>query len=317
MTAKPSATPIGVRRVPVSAAGQSTHFRAFYPSEGTPDTVNIDPWQFSAVLDGQPKSGSHGLVLISHGFDGNDLGHHLLAADLVSRGFVVAAVQHIDDRLRIGTRDHFRLRAGEVSAALEVLLDDPLLGRVIDGERIGAFGYSLGGLTVLLAAGGVISLDRMYAHCATNPSDDPTFCALAMGQSRMAPDATSAAPRDAPAETAPPIPVKAIALAAPVGVPLEETSKIEAPVLLIRAEEDAELRSPFHAEHLRDLLGPVVTYEVEPVHHYAFISPFPEAIAPEVGPPALDPPGFDRAGFLTRVNARIADFFRAELAGVH
>ncbi len=42
----------------------------------------------------------------------------------------------------------------------------------VDAARIGAFGFSTGGFTVLAAAGGVPDLSLIGPHCAANPGLD-------------------------------------------------------------------------------------------------------------------------------------------------
>jgi hypothetical protein len=53
---------------------------------------------------------------------------------------------------------------------------------------------------------------------------------------------------------------------------------------------------------------------VERLHHYAFLSPFPEKIAGEVDEPAQDPEGFDRAEFLAQTNQTIIELFEQAFA---
>ncbi len=102
--------------------------------------------------------------------------------------------------------------------------------------------------------------------------------------------------------------------AAPVGLLFDDLSRVQTPVLLIRAGADQALRFPYHAENVHNLLPGAHRYDViEGLHHYAFLSPFPSKIAYSVGEPAQDPDGFDRAAFLAETNLTIAAFFKEAL----
>lgn len=108
--------------------------------------------------------------------------------------------------------------------------------------------------------------------------------------------------------------IKAAVVAAPVGVPFDDMARVTMPMMLIRAGADQTLRYPYHAENIHKRLPAKHQYKViEGLHHYAFLSPFPDSIATEVGEPASDPEDFDRAAFLAKINSEIVDFFREQL----
>ena len=44
-------------------------------------------------------------------------------------------------------------------------------------------------------------------------------------------------------------------------------------------------------------------------HHFAFITPFPDAMVDDVGAPARDPAGFDRRAFLAEIDGQILVFW--------
>jgi predicted dienelactone hydrolase len=50
---------------------------------------------------------------------------------------------------------------------------------------------------------------------------------------------------------------------------------------------------------------------VDGAHHYAFLSPWPEAMRSPAIVPSVDPPGFDRRAFLDRLYVEITAFLRA------
>jgi predicted dienelactone hydrolase len=259
------------------------------------------------------------LIVISHGLGGNDWGHHLLAQTLVRHGFVVAAIKHPEDFKRAGHPEVTILRPSELAKTIDHVLNDPTFGAAIDPKRIGAFGYSLGGYTVLSAAGAQTEYARIEQHCA-HATRDPNYCLGEPGGAKFPLwlrilQATQRLPvvdldMDVHDKR-----IAAIAVAAPLAQVVSDASRVTIPTLLIRAGNDKELVYPFHAEHLHTLLPATHDYKViEDLGHYAFLGPFPATITAEVGAPAQDPEGFDRAAFLEDINAEIAAFFVQSLA---
>lgn len=118
------------------------------------------------------------LVLLSHGVGGSALQMMWLGRALAADGYVAAAVDHHGASAAEPAFDPrgFRMpwhRARDLSVALDRLLDDPLWGPRIDGARIGAVGFSIGGYTVAALAGARTDLDRFAAFCRS-PRRDAT-----------------------------------------------------------------------------------------------------------------------------------------------
>ena len=113
---------------------------------------------------------------------------------------------------------------------------------VLDPRRVGAFGFSAGGFTVLAAAGGRPDLARMGRHCA----DHPGFFDCGVVKTHPLPD---------PAWTAQPDRrIKAVVAAAPaLGFTFGRTglSRVTMPVQLWRADNDAVLPAPCYAYAVR------------------------------------------------------------------
>ena len=147
----------------------------FYPTHESEAETRFGPWELSVARNSAPASGHFPLIAISHGLSGNDWNHHLLASRLVKAGFVVAAVRHPDDLLRVGQPKITVLRPRELTAAIDAVLTDSRFGPIVDAERIGAFGFSLGGFTVLVVAGGRIEYEKIARHCS-NAEKDPEYC---------------------------------------------------------------------------------------------------------------------------------------------
>ena len=309
---------LGVRRLLTEVAGTPVPIRLFYPTNAQAEATRFGPWELFVAKDAMPAAGPFPLIVISHGLSGNGWNHHLLARDLVEVGFVVAATQHPDDLLRIGRPEVAVLRPLELSAGIDAVLNDAQLGPRVDATKIGAFGFSLGGFTALSAAGGLADHDRIRTHCA-QAANDPEFCIGEEGGARLPiwlriRRMGYSIPKVDVSRDVIDGRISAVVAAAPVGVPFQDMSRVQMPVLLLRAGADRALRFPYHAEHVRSLLPAGHSYQtLEGLHHYAFLSPFPASIARDVGAPAEDPEGFDRKAFLEEINQVIVAFFKTNL----
>jgi len=105
---------------------------------------------------------------------------------LASHGYVVAAMDHQGNTLT----DFFSSDETVAQVAMERPYDvrftwqqmmqftapgDPLLGGMVDGERVAMTGHSFGGYTALMVAGGRVNVSQAQAACAAgDPSD--IFC---------------------------------------------------------------------------------------------------------------------------------------------
>ena len=130
----------------------------------------------SAAPDAAPLVGTRRpLILLSHGFGGTASGLGWLGAALAAHGFIAVAVDHpgnnaLEDSTVEGS-SLFWLRAVDLSAAISAILDDKIFGSQIDPARIGAAGHSLGGYTVVAAAGGITEPEQLEAFCRSAAAD--------------------------------------------------------------------------------------------------------------------------------------------------
>lgn len=308
---------IAIKTASTQVQGSDVQVRYFYPTVDQADVVELGPWAFDAALNGRPAAGDFPVVIISHGFAANLYSHHDLAQMLAHNGMVAVTVQHANDIFRVGTAEHLVLRPQEISAALDMVLSDPTLAPHVDAKNIGAFGFSLGGYTVLAAAGGMASFQRAQDHCA-NPQKDAGFCLATGGEdlrdfALMLRDLLAPPPAiDLAANVHDPR-IKAIAVAAPVGAPFSSLDNVRVPTLLYRAGRDGVLRYPYHAERVHKLLPKGHVYRVRPdVGHLSFMSEIPEAMKAFVA--AEDLHGPKQAAFLKTFNTEITSFFIRHLA---
>jgi predicted dienelactone hydrolase len=130
----------------------------------------------SAARDAKPAAGPRRpLILLSHGNGGTASALAWLATALAAHGFVVVAVNHPgNNALEDYTVEGFSLwwlRAVDLSAVIDAMLNDKVFGSRIDPARIGAAGHSLGGYTVIAIAGGITNPARLQAFCRSPAAD--------------------------------------------------------------------------------------------------------------------------------------------------
>ena len=115
------------------------------------------------------------LILLSHGIGGSSYMMAWLGSALASHGFIAAAVNHpgnnaLEDYTLPGAI-FWGQRAHDLSTLLDLLLADATFGPLIDPKRVGAAGFSLGGLTVIELAGGIAEFSRYQEFCKSPKAD--------------------------------------------------------------------------------------------------------------------------------------------------
>lgn len=297
----------------------------YYPTTAPERPLVMGPFALHAAVSAPAAASMKGLILLSHGTGGSELGHSSLAQALARHGYLVAAVRHPGDNwqdrslLQQGVSAYFSQRPQHLSRVLDALLQDPAWGPRIaadaDGPRVGALGHSAGGTSVLALAGGEPDPQRLLAHCSKHRVDDPIFCSL--GRSTAAASApaitTDTAGRDAQWPM-PPLTdrrVRAVVALAPVGVIFSARSLqgIRIPVTIYGAERDRFLVPRFHAQWIAYNMPTAEVHEVRDAWHFAFMDTPVMPIPTEDGDLAADPPGFDRARFLAGLTRELPAFF--------
>ena len=295
------------------STGAATDLTVYYPTPGGESSIRRDLYTLSAAQDAPPADGKLPVILWSHGSGGTTLAHHDSAEWLARRGFIVIAPLHAGnnhfDHSGEGTARMWQGRPRALTAALDAVIADKVLGAHVDVARVGAAGFSAGGYSVLAAAGAVGDMTLLSKHCAAHASEDPEFCSLSHGQA--ADDATKPPPIHVQDKR-----IRAVVAMAPVGALFgnDAMAELTAPVRIYRAEKDMVLRQPFHAERVHQLLPKAEYVVVNNAGHYAFLAPFPAGLGPGVGPVADDPPGFDRPAYHAKLNAELTQFFLRTLA---
>lgn len=121
------------------------------------------------------------VVLLSHGFGSEPKSFSYLGEHLASYGIAAVSVEHIgsDSDYELEILEGAKTRAIAPQEFIERPLDiqyvldelerrnrsDPMLKGVLDLDRVGAIGHSLGGYTTLALAGAEINVDRLQKQC--------------------------------------------------------------------------------------------------------------------------------------------------------
>ena len=252
------------------------------------------------------------LVVFSHGNGGTLEGHLDTAQALAEAGFVVAAPMHTGDNYRDQSRAvdiGGRVRA--LSAVIDWVERDWVAGGV-DPARVGAFGFSAGGMTVLIAAGARPDLALIGPHCAAHPGDYD--CRLMAAHHVTAPAAGGAQPVFAADAR-----VRAIVVAAPaLGFTLAGggAADVRVPVQLWRADADAVLPAPDYADAVRVALPVAPEFHAVPgAGHFDFLAPCSVALARVAPPICSEGGGFDRAKFHAVFDRAVVGFFGRTIGG--
>ena len=160
----------------------------WYPThhEGAEDIVQDSKvWRtISGHRDAPVASGAHPVVLMSHGMYGNALNQAWLAQELARAGVVSVLPNHPGtttfDRDPAAAR-HLWLRATDLGVSLDAVIADARFGDHLDVSRVAAAGHSLGGYTVMAAAGARHDPVAFAHYCAIVPMR-PDCQAIAMWQ---------------------------------------------------------------------------------------------------------------------------------------
>ena len=181
---------------------------------------------------------------------------------------------------------------------------------MIDADRIGVFGFSIGGFTAIVLAGGRPDFSKI----ATHPADDPPSIYFG-GSPQERGERARRLLRAPPAS--PDGRVRAILVMAPaLGFLFDDLGLIDVrvPVRLYRVEHDQILHHPYDGETYRRML-PVTpdTIVVADAGHYIFLAPPPAILARLVPNVFKDRGSFDRFAFHRQLNAETEEFFKTAL----
>jgi predicted dienelactone hydrolase len=287
--------------------GKPIEVGVWYPTDAAPSEQRIELAMQTVAPDAPVKGHKLPLVLISHGHGGSYAGHADTAQALAEAGFVAAAITHNGDSWRDPSAPTaIWERPRQLKLLADYLLKNWPQHAVLDPARIGAFGFSAGGFTVLAAAGGEPQLAVMQEHCRAHPTFED--CQI-MAQHPQSFGQKIVWTHDSR--------IRAVVSAAPaIGFAFgkQGLAAVRVPVQLWRAAEDDVLPHPFYAEAVRLTLPKAPETHVVPnAGHYDFLSPCSAELAKQVPAICTSRPGFDRAAFHVQFNHDIVAFFKRTL----
>ncbi|THD74344.1 MAG: dienelactone hydrolase [Phenylobacterium sp.] len=298
---------VGFETISIPVAGDKPlQAGVWYPTDAAEAMTPLALGRQSVAPGAAVLGHGHPLVVISHGTGGSFADHFDIARALAQSGFVVAAVSHTGDTYDDRSRAlRITERPGQLVRLIDYMTADWRGHAAIDAQRIGAFGFSSGGFTVLGAIGGEPNLALLAPHCARHPH----FFDCQLNRQ------FAAFPRPAtPAPVAHDPRIKAAVVAAPaLGFTFAPSglAKVRIPVQLWRAEWDTVLPQPYYAETVHGLL-PKADYRVAPrADHFDFLPPCSEGLAKAA--PSICVSNIDRATFHQTFNAEVVRFFREKL----
>jgi predicted dienelactone hydrolase len=295
------------------ADGKSFPVAVWYPTAGHPrPTTLLGPLLMDVAADGPIQGSELPLVVISHGNGGGPGSHADLALALASVGYVVAAPMHTgdnySDQSAVGSESWLSGRNQQLRATVDHMLGTSQGRDRIDPQRVGAFGFSAGGFTVLTAIGAQPDLRTIATHC----QESPEFACDLLRQANsplLKPETSSAAGIFLPDAR-----IKAAVLAAPgLGFTFapDRLSNVSVPVQLWSADQDANVPYASNTRLVREGLGPQAEFHSVPgAGHFSFLAPCGLLRPPGV---CADPAEFDRKAFHASMNASVVAFFDAHL----
>ncbi len=163
----------GFRQISVTdSQGEPLNVAVWYPAieEGKRETVGENAAFFGGevIRNAAPVMGTHPLIVISHGFNGNWRNLSWLAAAMADQGYIVAAVDHPGtttfNQNPADARKLWR-RPRDISRVIDFIVQSSHLSGSVDNARIAAIGHSLGGWTVMSLAGARFDPSLFQNNC--------------------------------------------------------------------------------------------------------------------------------------------------------
>jgi predicted dienelactone hydrolase len=244
------------------------------------------------------------LIVISHGMFEDRYSHFDTAEFLADAGFAVVAINHSQDStLDLGgkTADDisaFLIRPVDIRRTIDFLENRPFAGVDLDLRHIGFFGFSRGGYTGLVLAGGTPDFNTLVIQCP------PVVHMCAQIQDhKIPPHASGYEPR-----------IAAYVIADPVDFFPDKASlkNVHVPIQLWSSELGGMGVRPQEVSAVAMNLPEKPEFHlVVGATHLSFDCPCSkEAKLSNPTVVCVDPPGFDRAAFHREFNEHVAAFFQ-------
>jgi predicted dienelactone hydrolase len=156
--------------VPANDSDRTLTGAVWYPCSAPTQDIAIESRVITAAKDCSIVGNKLPLIVVSHGRAGWFGGHHSTAAAIADAGFVVAAISHpgdnMSDRSRVDDLSALAQRPADVERLVDFMLASYVDALKLDKERIGFFGFSMGGYTGLVILGAVPDFKKGLPGCA-------------------------------------------------------------------------------------------------------------------------------------------------------
>lgn len=280
--------------------------------------------------DWHPRVQKTPLIVLSHGTGGNAMQMGWLAHHLCTHGYACAAVNHHgNNSLEPYLPQGFLLwweRATDLSVLLDQLLTLDDVSQHIDTGRMGAAGFSLGGYTVIAAAGGRASLAEFERFCqgpdrditCEGPREFPQ--ALAMYPEMIANDAQARASVARHEESFKDPRLRAVFAMNPVlagAFTAQGLDDVNVPVHIVACRGDTIVPAKTNGCRFAQLIeGAELTLLEGPLEHYVFLAEATEAGRRLEPDGCVDAPGVERAAIHAKTAGMARQFFSQHLGAV-
>ncbi|PJG57290.1 hydrolase [Bradyrhizobium forestalis] len=284
----------------------------WYPCAAEPTVVALGRLSVPTVdrLEGAkdcPVTGAKlPLIIVSHGNSGYFALHLDIIEALANAGFIVAAINHPGNNtndMSARGMSVWASRPAHMVRLLDFMLHEWKDRSAIDPARVGLFGFSLGGFTGLVLAGGRPDFRRFAPNC--KQENKSTVCEeLRAGEF----------PADPPHDAR----IKAAVIVDPAvsfSFTPENLAGIGIPLQVWRSELGGGGVNAAGVAYVTRSLPGKPDIHVVPAGHYAFLPPCTAELAAFRPQVCADPDGFDRAAFHREFNAAVVKFFHEQLVG--
>ncbi len=285
----------------------------WYPTDVPEVSWQAGPFEIAASRDVAAARGTFPVLLLSHGHLGGPLSHRDLAAALARQGYIVVVPTHLGDAEGYplaGQDQVLARRPRQAIAALDAAFRDDRIAAHANRDRIGVIGYSAGGYTALLLAGAKADFALAASYCQAHGTADIGSCGP---EKDIWADAAASLAHWTPPIN--PYPIEALVLLDPLATMfgVADLAAVKIPVLLVRPEDDADMKAGANALALASDLPHPPQERVVPGRHFVFIDPCPDEIAAEARLICGDGPGVDRASVHRELETEITDFLKQNL----
>lgn len=274
-----------------------------------------------------PGKKPYPLVILSHGGGGAALQMMWLGEFLASRGFVVAAANHHG---ATGAEDKYLAqgfilwweRSRDLTVTIDKMLADAQFDALVNKNKIGVAGFSIGGTTAVSIAGGIFNPSAFENFCASPQRDAncnlQTESPISLENFNKIKDKDSVAvaslkrARNSYLDKR----VKAVFAIAPAlggGFTAEDLAAIKIPVRIVVGESDTQAPAKTNAELFAGLIKKSeLTILPNKVGHYTFLSECGQA-GKDLLPICRDDASVSRRAVHKEVSETALKFFRKHL----